>query len=218
MEIYFKDCEKTERKIIMNKKTTLIIVCIAISTFFLGGAFLIYSSYIKTQELQAKVKLEQEKTKQEMIKNQNEQQQMAQVTTSQETSAPAVAKKRTNYEAELMSRMSSVQDTGFDGSDSQMYYQAEAAYQAWDKELNKVYKLLMSELPDSQKTKLRNEERAWLKGMVNKTKKIIYEECGEEGENGCGSIVQLKKIGTKMDMVKARTIELARMYDELHGN
>ena len=171
MEIYFKDCEKTERKIIMNKKTTLIIVCTAIFTFFLGGAFLIYSSYIKTQELQAKVKLEQEKTKQEMIKNQNEQQQMAQVTTSQETSTSVVAKKSRNYEAELMSRMSSVQDTGFDGSDSQMYYQAEAAYQAWDKELNKVYKLLMSELPDSQKTKLRNEERAWLKGMVNKTKK-----------------------------------------------
>ena len=94
MEIYFKGCEKAERKIIMNKKTTLIIVCIAISTFFLGGAFLMYSSYIKTQELQAKVKLEQEKTKQEMIKSQNEQQQMAQVTTSLETLTPAAAKKR----------------------------------------------------------------------------------------------------------------------------
>ena len=201
----------------MNKKITAIIIaaCVAIFTFFLGGAFLIYNSFIKTQELQAKVKIEQEKTKQEMLKTQNDQQ-MAQVTTSQETSAPVVAKKSTNYEAELMSRMSSVQDTGFDGSDSQMYYQAEAAYQAWDKELNKVYKLLMSELPDSQKTRLRNEERAWLKRMVNETKKIVYEECGEEGENGCGSIVHLRKIGTKMDMVKARTIELARMYDDLH--
>ena len=48
MEIYFKDCEKTERKIIMNKKTTLIIVCIAISTFFLGGAFLIRTGKDKT--------------------------------------------------------------------------------------------------------------------------------------------------------------------------
>jgi len=202
----------------MNKKITAIIIaaCVAIFTFFLGGAFLIYNSFIKTQELQAKVKIEQEKTKQEMLKTQNDQQ-MAQVTTSQETSAPVVAKKSTNYEAELMSRMSSVQDTGFDGSDSQMYYQAEAAYQAWDKELNKVYKLLMSELPDSQKTRLRNEERAWLKRMVNETKKIVYEECGEEGENGCGSIVHLRKIGTKMDMVKSRTIELARMYDELHN-
>ena len=201
----------------MNKKITAIIIaaCVAIFAFFLGGAFLIYNSFIKTQELQAKVKIEQEKTKQEMLKTQNDQQ-MAQVTTSQETSVPVVTKKSTNYEAELMSRMSSVQDTGFDGSDSQMYYQAEAAYQAWDKELNKVYKLLMSELPDSQKTKLRNEERAWLKGMVNETKKIVYEECGEEGENGCGSIVHLRKIGTKMDMVKSRTIELARMYDDLH--
>ena len=52
--------------------------------------------------------------------------------------------------------------------------------------------------------------------MVNETKKIVYEECGEEGENGCGSIVHLRKIGTKMDMVKSRTIELARMYDDLH--
>lgn len=203
----------------MNKKITAIIIaaCVAIFTFFLGGAFLIYNSFIKTQELQAKVKIEQEKTKQEMLKTQNDQQ-MAQVTTSQETSAPVVAKKGTNYEAELMSRMSSVQDTGFDGSDSQMYYQAEAAYQAWDKELNKVYKLLMSELPDSQKTKLRNEERAWLKGMVNKIKKEVYEACGGDEFEGkaCGTLASLTEIGTKLDMVKARTIELARMYDDLH--
>ena len=203
----------------MDKKITAIIIaaCVAIFTFFLGGAFLIYNSFIKTQELQAKVKIEQEKTKQEMLKTQNDQQ-MAQVTTSQETSAPVVAKKSTNYEAELMSRMSSVQDTGFDGSDSQMYYQAEAAYQAWDKELNKVYKLLMSELPDSQKTKLRNEERAWLKGMVNKIKKEVYEACGGDEFEGkaCGTLASLTEIGTKLDMVKARTIELARMYDDLH--
>lgn len=200
----------------MNKKSVLIVVCVTVFAFFLSGVFLIYSSYIKTQELQAKVKLEQEKTKQEMIKTQNEQQQIAQVTTSQEISTPVIAKKRTNYEAELMSRMSSVQDTSFDGSDSQMYYQVEAAYQAWDNELNKVYKLLMSELPDTQKMRLKNEERAWLKAMVNETKKIVYEECGEEGENGCGSIVGLRKVRTKLDMVKDRTIELARMYDELH--
>ena len=81
----------------MNKKSVLIVVCVIVFVFFLSGVFLIYSSYIKTQELQAKVKLEQEKTKQEMIKTQNEQQQMAQVTTSQETSAPVVAKKSTNY-------------------------------------------------------------------------------------------------------------------------
>lgn len=209
MEIYFKDCEKTERKIIMNKKTTLIIVCTAIFTFFLGGAFLIYSSYIKTQELQAKVKLEQEKTKQEMIKNQNEQQQMAQVTTSQETSTSVVAKKSRNYEAELMNRMASVDENS-----------AYKAYKNWDAELNKVYKLLMSELPENSKIKLRNSERAWLKQMVNEVNKSLDESCGVD-ENGkrlmCGTLDSIDEANIKLQMTKERTIELARMYDNLHN-
>ena len=193
----------------MNKKITAIIIaaCVAIFTFFLGGAFLIYNSFIKTQELQAKVKIEQEKTKQEMLKTQNDQQ-MAQVTTSQETSAPVVAKKRTNYEANLMDKMASV--------DENYPYKA---YQSWDVELNKIYKLLMSELPETQKTKLRNEERAWLKRMVNEVNKSLDESCGVD-ENGkrlmCGTLDNIDEANIKLQMVKARTIELARMYDDLH--
>ena len=193
----------------MNKKITAIIIaaCVAIFTFFLGGAFLIYNSFIKTQELQAKVKIEQEKTKQEMLKTQNDQQ-MAQVTTSQETSAPVVAKKRTNYEAKLMDKMASV--------DENYPYKA---YQSWDVELNKIYKLLMSELPETQKTKLRNEEKAWLKRMVNEVNKSLDESCGVD-ENGkrlmCGTLDNIDEANIKLQMVKARTIELARMYDDLH--
>ena len=193
----------------MNKKITAIIIaaCVAIFTFFLGGAFLIYNSFIKTQELQAKVKIEQEKTKQEMLKTQNDQQ-MAQVTTSQETSEPVVAKKRTNYEAKLMDKMASV--------DENYPYKA---YQSWDVELNKIYKLLMSELPETQKTKLRNEERAWLKRMVNEVNKSLDESCGVD-ENGkrlmCGTLDSIDEANIKLQMVKARTIELARMYDDLH--
>jgi hypothetical protein len=194
----------------MNKKITAIIIaaCVAIFTFFLGGAFLIYNSFIKTQELQAKVKIEQEKTKQEMLKTQNDQQ-MAQVTTSQETSAPVVAKKSTNYEAKLMDKMASVDEN-----------YAYKAYQSWDVELNKIYKLLMSELPETQKTKLRNEERAWLKRMVNEVNKSLDESCGVD-ENGkrlmCGTLDNIDEANIKLQMVKARTIELARMYDELHN-
>lgn len=193
----------------MNKKITAIIIaaCVAIFTFFLGGAFLIYNSFIKTQELQAKVKIEQEKTKQEMLKTQNDQQ-MAQVTTSQETSEPVVAKKGTNYEAKLMDKMASV--------DENYPYKA---YQSWDVELNKIYKLLMSELPETQKTKLRNEERAWLKRMVNEVNKSLDESCGVD-ENGkrlmCGTLDNIDEANIKLQMVKARTIELARMYDDLH--
>lgn len=193
----------------MNKKITAIIItaCVAIFTFFLGGAFLIYNSFIKTQELQAKVKIEQEKTKQEMLKTQNDQQ-MAQVTTSQETSVPVVSKKSTNYEAKLMDKMASV--------DENYPYKA---YQSWDVELNKIYKLLMSELPETQKTKLRNEERAWLKRMVNEVNRSLDESCGVD-ENGkrlmCGTLDNIDEANIKLQMVKARTIELARMYDDLH--
>lgn len=182
----------------MNKK-------IVIFTFFLGGAFLAHSSYIKTQKSQAKVKLEQEKTKQEML--------------FQKVAASTVVKNRTNYEAELMNKMASVKDTDFDGSNIEMRIQAVQAYEAWDRELKKVYKLLMSELPESQKTKLQNEEQAWLKKMADTIEKELDDTCGLD-ENGkrmmCGTSAILVEIGIKLDMVKARTIELARMYDDLH--
>ena len=198
----------------MNKKITAIIIaaCVAIFTFFLGGAFLIYNSFIKTQELQAKVKIEQEKTKQEMLKTQNDQQQMAQVTTLQETSAPAVAKKRTNYEAELMDRMSSVPENNMINADE--------VFTAWDKELNKVYKLLMSELSDSQKTRLRNEERAWLKRKDKEMDRAAEEMAAGRDENGnligCGTGCGHASRAMNIEMTKERTIELARMYDDLH--
>ena len=199
----------------MNKKITAIIIaaCVAIFTFFLGGAFLIYNSFIKTQELQAKVKIEQEKTKQEMLKTQNDQQ-MAQVTTSQETSAPVVAKKRTNYEAELMDRMSSVPENNMTN--------AGEVFEAWDKELNKIYKLIISELPESQKIKLRNEERAWLKRKDKEMDKAAEEMAMGRDENGelvgCGTGCGHASRAMNIEMTKERTIELARMYDKLHAN
>ena len=205
-----------------NKNTIIwvtIIAAIAVLSFFSVGGFLLYNSYIKNKEMEVKLRLEQEKRKQEIAKSQS-QQQLAQVTTaSQETTtAPVVRKRRTNYEAELMNRMSSVKDTDFDGTNAEMGAQAGQAYEAWDRELNKVYKLLMSELSDNQKTRLRNEERAWLKRMASETKKSVYEMCGGDEVNGqaCGTGATLAEIGTKLDMTKERTIELARMYDELH--
>ena len=199
----------------MNKKITAIIIaaCVAIFTFFLGGAFLIYNSFIKTQELQAKVKIEQEKTKQEMLKTQNDQQ-MAQVTTSQETSVPVVTKKSTNYEAELMSRMSSVPENNMVNADE--------VFTAWDKELNRVYKLIMSELPQDQKIKLRNEERAWLKRKSKEMDRAAEEMAAGRDENGnligCGTGCGHAERAMNIEMTKERTIELARMYDEVHGN
>ena len=196
----------------MNNKNTIIwattIAAIAVLAFFSVGGFLLYNSYIRNKEMEVKLRLEQEKTKQEIAKSQS-QQQSAQVTNaSQETTTPVVNKRRTNYEAELMNRMSSV--------DESLPYKA---YQTWDVELNKVYKLLMSEIPENSKIKLRNSERAWLKQMVNEVNKSLDESCGVD-ENGkrmmCGTSDSIDEANIKFQMTKERTIELARMYDELH--
>ena len=196
-----------------DNKNTIIwvttIAAIAVLAFFSVGGFLLYNSHIKNKEMEVKLRLEQEKTKQEIARSQS-QQQLAQVTTaSQETTtAPAVGKRKTNYEAELMNRMSSV--------DESLPYKA---YQTWDMELNKVYKLLMSEIPENSKIKLRNSERAWLKQMVNKVNRSLDESCGVD-ENGkrmmCGTSDSIDEANIKFQMTKERTIELARMYDELH--
>ena len=205
-----------------NKNTIILVTtisAIAVLAFFSVGGFLLYNSHIKNKEMEVKLRLEQEKTKQEIVKSQSQQQSAQVATASQETTtAPAVGKRKTNYEAELMNRMSSVQDTDINGTNAEMGAQASRAYESWDRELNKVYKLLMSELPDGQKTRLRNEERAWLKRMVSETKKSVYEMCGGDEFNGqaCGTGATLAEIGTKLDMTKERTIELARMYDELY--
>lgn len=147
-----------------------------------------------------------------MLKTQNDQHQMAQVTTLQETSAPAVAKKRINYEAELMNRMSSVPENNMINADE--------VFTAWDKELNKVYKLLMSELSDSQKTRLRNEERAWLKRKDKEMDRAAEETAAGRDENGnligCGTGCGHASRAMNIEMTKERTIELARMYDDLH--
>ena len=147
-----------------------------------------------------------------MLKTQNDQHQMAQVTTLQETSAPAVAKKRINYEAELMNRMSSVPENNMINADE--------VFTAWDKELNKVYKLLMSELSDSQKTRLRNEERAWLKRKDKEMDRAAEKTAAGRDENGnligCGTGCGHASRAMNIEMTKERTIELARMYDDLH--
>ena len=95
-------------------------------------------------------------------------------------------------------------------------------FEAWDKELNKIYKLIISELPESQKIKLRNEERAWLKRKDKEMDKAAEEMAMGRDENGelvgCGTGCGHASRAINIEMTKERTIELARMYDKLHAN
>ena len=200
---------KENKKREENKKNIIISV---FAVIVLIGVFLIYSSYSKMQRLQAELKLQEAEEKIKKIEE-NEQKQKV-----EETVANAVTQ-QTNYEEELMKRMSSVKDTDFEGSTAEMAEQAEKARKAWDDELNKVYKLLMSELSGEQKAKLQNSEREWIKNIEKEIEKILDEECGldEKGKRmTCGTVAAPIEAGTKMERTKERAIQLAKMYDEIH--
>jgi hypothetical protein len=215
---------KENRKREENKKS---IITSVFAVIILIGVFLIYSSYSKMLRLQAELKLQEAKEKIKKIEENEQKQAEAQqnlqnlqkdIQKVEETVANAVTQ-QTNYEEELMKRMSSVKDTDFEGSTAEMAEQAEKARKAWDDELNKVYKLLMSELSGEQKAKLQNSEREWIKNIEKEIEKMLDEECGldEKGKRmTCGTIVVPIEAGTRMERTKERAIQLAKMYDEIH--
>ena len=212
---------KENKKREENKKS---IITSVFAVIILIGVFLIYSSYSKMLRLQAELKLQEAKEKIKKIEENEQKQAEAQqnlqkdIQKVEETVANAVTQ-QTNYEEELMKRMSSVKDTDFEGSTAEMAEQAEKARKAWDDELNKVYKLLMSELSGEQKAKLQNSEKEWIKNIEKEIEKILDEECGldEKGKRmTCGTVVAPIEAGTKMERTKERAIQLAKMYDEIH--
>ena len=212
---------KENRKREENKKS---IITSVFAVIILIGVFLIYSSYSKMLRLQAELKLQEAKEKIKKIEENEQKQAETQqnlqkdIQKVEETVANAVTQ-QTNYEEELMKRMSSVKDTDFEGSTAEMAEQAEKARKAWDDELNKVYKLLMSELSGEQKAKLQNSEREWIKNIEKEIEKMLDEECGldEKGKRmTCGTIVVPIEAGTRMERTKERAIQLAKMYDEIH--
>ena len=212
---------KENRKREENKKS---IITSVFAVIILIGVFLIYSSYSKMLRLQAELKLQEAKEKIKKIEENEQKQAETQqnlqkdIQKVEETVANAVTQ-QTNYEEELMKRMSSVKDTDFEGSTAEMAEQAEKARKAWDDELNKVYKLLMSELSGEQKSKLQNSEREWIKNIEKEIEKMLDEECGldEKGKRmTCGTVVVPIEAGTRMERTKERAIQLAKMYDEIH--
>ena len=212
---------KENRKREENKKS---IITSVFAVIILIGVFLIYSSYSKMLRLQAELKLQEAKEKIKKIEENEQKQAETQqnlqkdIQKVEETVANAVTQ-QTNYEEELMKRMSSVKDTDFEGSTAEMAEQAEKARKAWDDELNKVYKLLMSELSGEQKAKLQNSEREWIKNIEKEIEKMLDEECGldEKGKRmTCGTVVVPIEAGTRMERTKERAIQLAKRYDEIH--
>ncbi|WP_339180296.1 WG repeat-containing protein [Paenibacillus sp. FSL H8-0317] len=75
-------------------------------------------------------------------------------------------------------------------------------YEAWDIELNKIYKLLMKKLPASKQKALKKEEREWIK-----TRDSHQNELKEEGLDGVLTIQEVLIRDTK-----ERTLQLIDQY------
>ena len=115
--------------------------------------------------------------------------------------AKELENKMEKLEEELQSKLDS-------GVTSEMINANSELYEAWDAELNKVYKLLMERSSKDKKEKLRNSQRAWIKSKEKKANEASKEADG-------GTLAGVLYSGTLASMTKERTIELAKMYDNL---
>ena len=165
----------------------------------------------ETFSFKSEVELSEKKVNQKSLKEESENKNKEEKVKKEEASKSIENLNKVSYESKLISQMTPLEhqvqvqiDSGIGMNDA-----VGALLEAWDTELNKVYKLLMIELPKSEKAKLKSDERDW----------IALKEAAIESdinEFGGGSGAMLVATGTALDMTKERTLELARLYDGLH--
>ncbi len=173
-------------------------------------------SHQKALRLKAEAELTKEKMKQELLQEQLNSKKNIEVQPQNQQNPTKVEVKTnlvTNYEKELIERMSTLEN-GLkpdleSGITSNMINATYTLLDSWDKELNTIYKLLMAELPETEKIKVKNSERTWISEMNTKA-----EESAAEVEGG--TYEPLLRASTKADMTKERAIDLAKLYDKLH--
>ena len=117
-----------------------------------------------------------------------------------------------SYETDLVGRMKvleeKVQVKLDSGVTAEMREGIAELSEAWEKELNTVYSLLMEKLPKKDKIKLENEQKKWLKNRDIKAKKDAKEAEG-------GTMEPLLFTSSIKELNEERAVELAKRYDKL---
>ena len=191
----------------------------------LGIVLLLFGSIScknKNTELEKKI-ANIEKQNAELTKKQQEQQNLAIIKTSEikkeeKNEVPSKSKKISNYEEKLENRVANYEarrdkvsdENGWSVEETQAN---EALNEKLDDELTKVYNLIMERLPEGKKTKLRNEQRQWLKIRKRKVENSNNDEDGNSmmGGRAAGNV----EIMTYQEITKDRLFEFARMYDNM---
>jgi uncharacterized protein YecT (DUF1311 family) len=87
----------------------------------------------------------------------------------------------------------------------------ERAEIAWDKELNKYYKLLMKVLSEDEKTKLKTAQRNWLAFRDSEAAFSYAMYTNMEG-----TMWKISEAARRMALIRQRALELRSYYDD-HG-
>ena len=191
----------------------------------LGIVLLLFGSIScknKNTELEKKIaNLEKQNAK--LTKKQQKQQNLAIIKTSEikkeeKSKVPSKPKKISNYEGKLENRVANYEARRDKVSDENGWSVEEtqankALNEKLDDELTKVYNLIMERLPEGKKTKLRNEQRQWLKVRKRKVENSNNDEDGNPmmGGRAAGNM----EIITYQEITKDRLFEFARMYDNM---
>ena len=119
------------------------------------------------------------------------------------------------YESDLVERMEIVETETQEIIDSGINMMAATMdlEETWSSEYEKVKKLLISKLSPKEKSKFIDEEKKWAVQMEKSAKKEA-----DESESEGGQIYSLIYSARKTELIKERTIELAKKYDMIASN
>ena len=120
------------------------------------------------------------------------------------------------YEDEMTERMKAAEEKAQDGWDSgvraDMINASLDLDTEWEKEMNKVYDLILKKLPAKEKVKFKAEQQKWIKDRETKVQKAYDKYEAEEGPRMAGELAASERLS----ITKDRALQLAKRYDKLN--
>ena len=116
------------------------------------------------------------------------------------------------YEDGLKERMKVAEEkleSKFEGTTADMLNASSELTDEWEKEMNKVYDLILKKLPVKEQSKFKAEQIKWLNDRKAAIKKALADE--EDGPK----MAVFGAAGTGLSMTEERALKLAKRYDSL---
>ena len=116
------------------------------------------------------------------------------------------------YEDGLNERMKVAEErleSKFEGTTADMLNASSELTDEWEKEMNKVYDLILKKLPAKEQSKFKAEQTKWLNDRKAAIKKALNDE--EDGPK----MAVFGAAGTGLSMTEERALKLAKRYDSL---